>query len=374
MKNPFIVGRKYDPDSFIDREIESTTLLEEIEQQGNVVIHGTRRLGKTWLIEKVLQDLAAQSNRVTLFFDIQQYPTISFFISDFVSRLYQSSSFEGKVEHFFKQFLPQTHIHFSMSMGPIRFELRTQNHENIYQAFTEALSIPEKLSHQKKVVIAFDEFQELYVLDEAMIPLFRSQIQHQREATYIFAGSRESLLKKIFFSKNAPFFKSMKQVHLTNYLPLASCNQYLSKRFFDSGKKITPDGVESILTISQGHPLFLQLLARRAWQKTETICDREIVNLALNEELTSNQYEYEARFQQARTKEQRIILWSIAKGDIGIFSQELANRYGVVHPNTLNRAILHLIELGFIEKMDRGKYRYADLFFKEYIRLRSFSS
>ncbi len=374
MKNPFIVGRKYDPDSFIDRETESATLLEEIQQQGNVLIHGTRRLGKTWLIEKAMQQLSTQNNRTTLFFDIQQYPTISFFISDFVSKLYQSSSFEGKVENFFKQFLPQTHIHFSISMGPLRFELRTQKHESIYQAFIEALNIPEKLSRKKKIVIAFDEFQELYVLDEAIIPLFRSQIQHQKEATYIFAGSRESLLKKIFFSKSAPFFKSMKQMHLTNYLPLLSCNQYLSKRFFDSGKKITPDGVETILTISEGHPLFLQLLARRAWQKTDAICDQETVNMALDEELTSNQYEYEARFQQARTKEQRIILWSIAKGEIGIFSQEFANRYGIVHPNTLNRSILQLIELGFIEKMERGKYRYADLFFKEYIRLRSCSS
>jgi AAA+ ATPase superfamily predicted ATPase len=368
MKNPFIVGRKYDPDSFIDREVESTTLLEEIKQQGNIVIHGTRRLGKTWLIEKVLQDLSAQNNQNTLFFDIQQYPTISFFISDFVSKLYRSSSFDGRVEHFFKQFLPQTHIHFSISMGPIRFELRTQNHESIYQAFIEALNIPEKLSQKKKVVIAFDEFQELCVLDEAIIPLFRSQIQQQKEATYIFAGSRESLLKKVFFSKSAPFFKSMKQLHLTNYLPLDSCSQYISKKFYESGKKIQPDGVNAILQISQGHPLFLQLLARRAWQKTDQVCNEEIVHQALQEEITSNQYEYESRFGRVRSKEQRIVLFSLASDEDGLFSQETAQRYGIVHPNTLNRAILHLIDLDFIEKVERGKYRFTDLFFQEYIR------
>ncbi len=368
MKNPFIVGRKFDPQSFIDREKESSILREEIEQQGNTVVYGTRRLGKTWLIEKVFHELSIEGNQITHFFDVQQYPTLSFFISDFVSKMYNSSSFEGKIEHFFKHFLPKTHSHFSISMGPIRFELRSRKQEDLYEAFVEAIQIPEYLSRKKKHVIALDEFQELSILDPSIIPLFRSQIQHQKEVTYIFAGSRESLLQKIFLSKDAPFFKSMRQLHLTQYLPLDSCSHYISKNFYDSGKKIQPDGVSAILKVSQGHPLFLQLLARRAWQKTDQICNEEIVHQALQEELTSNQYEYDSRFSRIRSKEQRIVLFCLATEKGGLFSQEIASQYGIVHPNTLNRAILHLIELDFIEKLDRGKYRFTDLFFQEYIR------
>ncbi|MCK5848157.1 MAG: ATP-binding protein [Caldisericia bacterium] len=370
MKNPFIVGRQFDPNSFLDREQETAYLLEEVEQQGNMVIYGTRRLGKTWLIEKVFYELAKQKEFKTLFFDIQQYPTISFFISDFVNKLYQSSSFEGKFEYFFKKFLPKTHTYFSISLGPIKFELHTQNNNDLYQAFVEALQIPEKLSSKKKYVIAFDEFQEFSVIDDSVIPIFRSQIQHQKEASYIFAGSRESMLKKIFFSKNAPFFKAMKQLHLTNYLPLSSCSKYLSKSFYNSGKKISPDGIETILNISKGHPLFLQLLSRRAWQKTESICDKDIVEAALTDELSTRRYEYETLYQCVRTKEQRIVLFSLAMDDSVPFSQEGMNRYGIVHPNSLNRAVSQLIVMDFIEKLDRGKYRFSDLFFKEFIRRR----
>ena len=33
MKNPFIVGRQFDPNSFLDREQETAYLLEEVEQK-----------------------------------------------------------------------------------------------------------------------------------------------------------------------------------------------------------------------------------------------------------------------------------------------------------------------------------------------------
>jgi hypothetical protein len=56
--------------------------------------------------------------------------------------------------------------------------------------------------------------------------------------------------------------------------------------------------------------------------------------------------------------------------DIVPFSQESMNRYGIVHPNSLNRAVSQLIVMDFIEKLDRGKYRFTDLFFKEFIRRR----
>jgi hypothetical protein len=131
-----------------------------------------------------------------------------------------------------------------------------------------------------------------------------------------------------------------------------------------------PDGVKTILDISKGHPLFLQLLARRAWQKTESICDKGVVEEALKDELSTSQYEYETRYQCVRTKEQRIVLFSLAMNDSVPFSQESMNRYGIVHPNSLNRAVSQLIVMDFIEKLDRGKYRFTDLFFKEFIRRR----
>ncbi|MCE5223160.1 ATPase, partial [bacterium] len=57
MQNPFIVGRQFRPESFIDREKETAFIVDEISQKGNLVVFGSRRLGKTWLIEKSLHEL-----------------------------------------------------------------------------------------------------------------------------------------------------------------------------------------------------------------------------------------------------------------------------------------------------------------------------
>ena len=370
MKNPFLIGRQFEPESFLDREKETAFILDEVTQNGNLVLFGSRRLGKTWLIEKVFDELEKKELASTLFFDIQQYATLAFFVNDFVLKVYRASSYEDKIENFFKHFLPTTFMHFSLSLGPVKFELQTQKAENIHQAMIEVLQIPEKMSQEKPFVIAFDEFQEFKVLDETIIPVLRSQIQHQKFATYIFAGSKESVIKKMFLSKNGPFFQSMKHLHLVNYLPIASCRDFLTRKFYDTDKKITPDGIDTLLDYSKGHPLFMQILARRSWQKTNKICDQEIVISSLQEELDINQYEYEAKINLIHSREQRAALFSLAKDETELFKRENLDLYDIHNPNTMNRAILQLIEMGLIEKIDRGKYRFSDLFFKEFLKQR----
>lgn len=370
MKNPFLIGRQFEPDSFLDREKETMFIMDEVTQNGNMVLFGSRRLGKTWLIEKVFDELKKKELATTLFFDIQQYATLAFFVSDFVLKIYQTSSTEDKIESFFKHFLPTTYMHFSLSLGPVKLELQTQKAENIHQTLIEALQIPEKISQTKPFIIAFDEFQEFKVLDESIIPVFRSQIQHQKQTCYIFAGSKESVIQKMFLSKNAPFFQSMKHLHLVNYLPLSACKDFLTRKFYETGKKISPDGIDTLLEYTKGHPLFMQILARRSWQKTDKLCGKEIVLSSLQEELDIGQYEYEAKINLIHSREQRAALFSLAKDETELFKRENLELYDIQNPNTMNRAILQLIEMGLIEKIDRGSYRFSDLFFKEFLKQR----
>lgn len=370
MQNPFIVGRQFRPESFIDREKETAFIVDEISQKGNLVVFGSRRLGKTWLIEKSLHELTKTDHYHCLFFDIQQYVTLSFFVADFVNKLYQTSLLVGKVEMFFKNYLPKSATQFSFSLGPSKIEFKTQSEENLHKVLVEILQIPESLASEKPYLIVFDEFQELAMLDKNVITLFRSQIQHQTYTSYIFAGSKDSAIKDIFLTASSPFFQSMKHLHLMNYLPEVSCRDFLNKQFYQSGKKITPDGIDLIMNMTEGHPLFMQLLARRAWQKTEHICNHKVVFDSLQDELDANQYEYEARINLLRTREQKAVLFSLSRNEKTLYNAENMERYDIQHPNSLTRALLQLIDIGILEKIEKGEYRFTDLFFKEFIRQR----
>ena len=83
-----------------------------------------------------------------------------------------------------------------------------------------------------------------------------------------------------------------------------------------------------------------------------------------------NQYEYEAKINLLHSREQRAVLFSLAKDETELFKRENLDLYDIQNPNTMNRAILQLIETGLIEKIDRGNYRFADLFFKEFLKQR----
>jgi len=62
MNNPFIFERPIEPDKFIGRKRELRRLLATIDRSGSLVVTGQPRIGKTSLLEKMLDDIALRSD------------------------------------------------------------------------------------------------------------------------------------------------------------------------------------------------------------------------------------------------------------------------------------------------------------------------
>lgn len=74
---------------------------------------------------------------------------------------------------------------------------------------SNALDVVEKIAQKKelKIKLVFDEFQDMMRLGDAfLLEQMRSSIQHHECVTYVFLGSIESIMTKIFSSKSSPFF------------------------------------------------------------------------------------------------------------------------------------------------------------------------
>lgn len=61
MESPFVFGRPVEPDEFIGRKRELRRLLTRVSQGGSVVVTGQPRIGKTSLLNKLLDDIAFSS-------------------------------------------------------------------------------------------------------------------------------------------------------------------------------------------------------------------------------------------------------------------------------------------------------------------------
>lgn len=116
------------------------------------------------------------------------------------------------------------------------------------ETLEDVINLPEKFATSKKRwIVAFDEFQEITTLNgESFEKILRSLIQHHKNVSYIFLGSRTHLLKDMFSNKNRAFYNSAMLMNLGIIDNKYSIN-YLHKKFSKDNIKISSEVTEYLL-------------------------------------------------------------------------------------------------------------------------------
>ena len=211
MKNPFYYGGAVLSEHFCNRIEEIKELKTDINAGLNTLIYAPRRFGKTSFVLKTMDELKTQKVKY-VFLDLMYLSTLDEFINKYFNVLAKSlEEPTDKIVNFFKSVLnlrPNINVNFDTTGNP-SFSLALNNEDRI-KALEDVLNIPLAFAKEgQKIVVIFDEFQEIANFDlEAKM---RSVIQHHSDkVSYIFMGSKKSLLHAMFMDKNRPFYKSVK--------------------------------------------------------------------------------------------------------------------------------------------------------------------
>src|SRR5207248_1495753 len=97
------------------------------------------------------------------------------------------------------------------SDGSFAFSFRaTRRKADIDDTIEALLELLDRLGEErgKRVVLVFDEFQEIVELDPGFPNLLRSVFQAQPEVSHVYLGSRRHILDRIFNDENQPFWRS----------------------------------------------------------------------------------------------------------------------------------------------------------------------
>jgi len=362
-KNPFIIGREFKEESFIDRQMELSRIENEIAN-ANVLLYGPRRMGKTWLVEKVLLDLRKQYKIHSFSIDVSGFSTLESFVAKFVQILYSVVQSKLSISRFLRKYFPNSVSAFSVSFTPlVQLSIQLSKNKNI-DVLSEALELPEKMAKDRKLVIAIDEFQAITSLGDDLDKIFRAHIQRQSNASYIFTGSEESLIRKFFLEKESSFYESVISLRLDDYLPLNDVSAFIKRQFQITGKTITEVALESLLNFTKGHPYFAQFVAREAWMRTTKVCNKATIVGVIDEAVERKSYEYDEKISKMKGIK-KAALKIIADG-YSIFSKDTLEEYNI-SAQEMNRTIRRLVDSGVVEKVSKGKYRFSDLFFEKYI-------
>ncbi|HEC86270.1 MAG TPA: ATP-binding protein [Thermoplasmatales archaeon] len=363
MNNPFIFGKAVTGREFIDRKEEINELKSSLLSGQNVLLFSPRKMGKTSLIMETFRKI---DDAICIYIDLwqttSQYALAREIINRVVEKTYNSvEKLAMDMNHLLKSLKPKVSIDTS---GTISVEF---SRDEVKRALNEAIDFPERVARKKnkRIIIAFDEFQEIEHLDGLEIEkTFRSTIQHHKMVSYIFAGSKQSLIKTIFGKKERPFYRFAKQIRL---FPIDKqiMAKFIVSRFNNTGKKISKDASEWIAEISRGIPYNAQYLCHEVWYMADREIDTNFVKEVFYKKIIpSLDDSFQVMWGSIGSHEQRKLLIGLAnEKEPKIYSQSFIEKYDLKTPSHVRKALKSLEENGIIEEN-----RIQDPFFEEWIR------
>lgn len=372
MKNPFEYWHVVGEDSFCDRRKELADLSRLIENGGRAFIYSERRFGKTSLIKLALSRLPKREF-VPIYIDLWPTDSSASFVTTVAKALAESLSTSlERVVDLSKQFFSQLRPSITLDeQGNPSLTFSVAKTTRLEPEIEEVLAAPEKVGAKgKRVVIAFDEFQQILVYGRDDIERrLRSVVQHQQNAVYIFLGSRKHLIREMFLKASKPLYRSAAQFPLGPILE-DDWRPFIRERFRKGEKNINNREIHSVIELTQGHPFYTQYLCHNLWERCEPngyVTD-ELVRSALDDVLAREHHAYAIQWESLTLNQQRF-LKALAMEEKGAkpFSADFLQNHHLGSPSSAQRVIKVLLNKDIVDQ-ENGSFIILDRFFRLWIR------
>lgn len=373
MRNPFRFGQWVKGEDFCNRVTELKEIKKAITNNYSSWIYSPRRYGKTSLILKVLDELPAVKS---VYIDLYNIQSLSAFAEKY-SQVVLKNLFDWKkgiknigkkISGFFKSIIPK--ISFDALGNPsITFEPQVIEKKSDIEYI---LDIPEKIAvdQDRRICIAFDEFQEVNRIEPFLINWMRSAFQNHRHISYVFSGSKQSLMETIFADSNSPFYEFGIKI------PIGEISRddwmvFIKEKFEKTGLSIKPDTISSIINKSGGHPHFTQYFASVVWEfilEGFNEDDAGFTDTWMNRIIAGQSVIFQNLFDQLNKNQRKTLIAAalLEPGDL-LFSEACRQRHRLPASSTLSVSVNSLLKKELIYKKN-GSYSVANPVLKEWLK------
>lgn len=373
MELPFPAGKPVRGRNLVGREKEIKKILDLTETGQSVILIAPRKYGKTSVLLEVLSRIKKKGllcARVDIF---------------------QTATKKELAERITESVLNNKRMPFNNTIKAIKSGLgKALKHIELKQVVKDfefivnfadsridesvlldnALDFPQEFARKQKthLVLAFDEFGDLLKLNgEALIKRMRSRFQLQEDVTYLFTGSQESIMEKLFANKKQAFYRFGRIIYLPE-LPKLDLSKYIAATFSRLGFYIADNVVDKIIHSVGAHPYYSQLVCQLLYltlkgEKKE-INEKDAAEAFIRAVYSEKSYFDQIWFELMETRH----LIPVLKGIV--LEGESPYKIEGLTEHNLYRSLSALENKGIIKKISRGRYRMRDLLFKEYINLK----
>jgi AAA+ ATPase superfamily predicted ATPase len=329
-----IAGKPVTGDQLIGRSREIEMINHNLDAGQSIVLIAPRRYGKTSLLLEILRQRKEAGN-YTAFVDFFATPDIISLAAEITARVLANRKWNWTVYQIRTQLLELLkNIQFRQVVDRYEFILGFgQTKPDEWELLAESLKLIDTfaIENQKKIVCGFDEFGDLEKLDgEKITKLFRSIIQLQEASVFLFAGSYESVMNRIFVTKSSPFLRFARIIHLGN-INRDEFRPHIHKNFNYFQTPNREALTDNILDFTQGHPYYTQLLSQQVVLLQRSITTRELTFDLVKNEALAVENDYLEKLWEAISgnRQQKAVILAIAEGKESLYAEFDRNRINV---------------------------------------------
>jgi len=369
MQNPFAYSNYVTGESFCNRKKELSELLKYIKGSQNVLLYSHRRYGKSSLIRQIFREIKNKNLNIGTM-HVELYGTIS--EKDFITRTFQGlNQLESNFERLLKsasKAIKNIKLNLSIDSATgstlVSPSFEAVNEKVILETLMNILS---KYSQKYKLVIAFDEFQEVAnYTEDGFEKRLRSFIQQHSNICYIFSGSQQHLITEMFNSNNRAFYKLAESFHLDkietkHYIPWI-------QNLFNRKKVNLPDElIEEIAGRFENHPMYIQNFLFHLWERpVKKGFSPEILSEVEDAIIEKRSLEHTVLWETLSINQKKTLKLILLNNGSNLFNADSLKSVNLKTGSLVTKALSSLMKKEIIVK--NGRYLIQDVIFKKWLQ------
>lgn len=372
--NPFTFGAPAQDEAFTDRRDEILGLSADMRNGQDVLVLAPRRYGKTSLVLRAAQEVLADDVLVA-YCDLMRTPTkvrlaaalAKTIVDDLLSPVQELLERAGSVVRGLRV---RPTVELDPRDGGVRFSFEAvRRSADIDATLERLLELPAKIAAERdrRVVVVFDEFQEVVRVDDTLPNVMRAIFQTQREVGHVYLGTWRHVPTTIFNDRHEPFWRSTKQIELGR-MEEHELGAYVRARFEATDRAIDDDALARLLGLTDGHPYATQELAYFSWEQVPPghAAHTADVEQALVHVLRS-EHNNLARLWEDATANERLVLLALHEEPGGLYAEAYRHRHGLPAAASVQRAVAALTREDVVERLADGSWAIAEPFLDEWL-------
>jgi AAA+ ATPase superfamily predicted ATPase len=355
-----------------DREREINELLTLIYRKQPVIIIGSRRIGKTSILLKVISNLDKPKVYISTedFVEGKSLDIYSFLLtlsSQLIVEAIKIIEPKRRIIFNIKEKGEKLisiirdligYIKISLNINLANLEIFLEKKDKFRHNVREMIDLPQQIAEKvgQDFVIVIDEFQYLKLAEQNFPGLFhilRSKWQFHKNVEYVVSGSSVGVLEKMISKDSEPFFQFFFPIYIKPFTREVS-KSFLKAGFESEGKQFDEKALDKVVEEIDGYPAWLNYFGLKALNCSviNISCTENILKEMTSDPLILNliKSDYDKLGRNAK----KVIKFLAEKGGTGNLRGISLNR------SSLNEGLKSLLGEGYIERIERGVYRITD--------------